>query len=426
MEGWEVPKQIEPKSPAVVNRLRDKPGLHAVGGVIGLFLQVSRSRRDPDVLRRSWVLRATIGSRRRDVGLGSFPTVTLEKARERAREARDMIDRGEDPIEARRQRRVALIKEQNGAMTFADAAERVAKIKSTEFKSARHIEQWINTIRQHANPKIGNLPVADVDVHAVLRALEPLWTSRTETATRLRGRIESVLAWATVNGYRTGDNPARWRGNLDAALPKPGAIAAVEHFAAVPVDDMPDFMAQLRQRDGMAAKALEFAVLTAARSGAVRGARWDEIDLEAGVWTIPAERMKGRRHATADFRVPLSDDARALLRGLPRDDRQPLIFPAPRGGAMSDMAMAAVLKRMGVAATVHGFRSTFKDWVAERTAYANEVSEAALAHSIGSAVERAYRRGDLFEKRSRLMRDWAGFCAMPTATGGKIVAIGKK
>jgi integrase len=261
-------------------------------------------------------------------------------------------------------------------------------------------------LERYAFPVLGKRPVEDIDLPAVESVLAPIWLERTETAKRLRGRIESVLSWAIASGKREGPNPARWRGNLDAVLAKPSKVSKVQHHRALPWKEIGRFMADLRQRQGMAARALEFAILTAARSGEVRFAVWSEIDLEARCWTIPAERMKaGREHC-----VPLSAPALALLAALPRMEGSPYVFAAPRGGALSDMSISAVCRRMEVDAVPHGFRSTFRDWTAESTAYARDVAEMALAHTIPNAVEAAYRRGTLFDKRVRLMRDWAAFC----------------
>lgn len=394
-------------SPAEIRQLMKLPGFHAVGGVTGLHIQVT------DHKARSWVLRFLYGGRRRDMGLGSFPSVTLEQARQRAREARDQIARGVDPIAERRRLKSERITAAAKRLTFADAAKRVHAIKVAEFRNRKHADQWLNTIEQHAVPKIGRLDVAEVDFHAVLGVLEPIWKTKTETAKRLRGRIESVLAWATVNGFRAGDNPARWRGNLDAALPKPGSIAKVVHFRALPYAAVPAFMAALRQRDGMAAKALEFSILTAARSGEVRGMTWAEVDLDKKmkIWTVPAARMKVER----EHRVPLSPAAVAVLESLKSNRRDDdLVFPAQAGGQLSDMTTNAVLKRMKVNAVTHGFRSSFRDWAAEQTNFPREVAEAALAHVVGDRVEAAYRRGDLFEKRRKLMATWAAYCASAT------------
>lgn len=381
-----------------VSRLRE-PGLHAVGGVSGLYLQVTPSG------ARTWILRATIGGKRRDMGLGGFPDVTLATAREKAREARAKIEQGIDPI-LERERALSLLKaEQAKSMTFEAACRALIDAKSDEWRNAKHRAQWSSSLETYAYPVIGKLQVGDVGQAHVLSVLQPIWKDKTETANRLRGRIEQVLDWAKVRGFREGENPARWRGHLDKLLPAPAKIARVVHHKALPIDAMPGFMAALRQRKGIAPRALEFLVLTAARSGEVRGATWQEIDMDAAVWTVPAERMKaGKEH-----RVPLSPQALALLAGLPRVHGIELVFPAPRGGLLSDMALTALMRRMELDAVPHGMRSTFRDWAAERTNYPREVAEMALAHTIGSAVEAAYRRGDLFTKRAEMMAEWSKF-----------------
>lgn len=383
-----------------VSRLRD-PGLHAVGGVSGLYLQVTASG------ARTWILRATMGGKRRDMGLGGYPDVTLAEAREKAREARAKIEQGIDPI-LERERALSLLKaEQAKSMTFEAACKALIDAKIDEWRNAKHRAQWSSSLETYAYPVIGKLQVGDVGQAHVLSVLQPIWKDKTETANRLRGRIEQVLDWAKVRGFREGENPARWRGHLDKLLPAPAKIARVVHHKALPIDAMPGFMAALRQRKGIAPRALEFLVLTAARSGEVRGATWQEIDMDAAVWTVPADRMKaGKEH-----RVPLSPQALALLAGLPRVHGIELVFPAPRGGQLSDMALTALMRRMELDAVPHGMRSTFRDWTAERTNYPREVAEMALAHTIGNAVEAAYRRGDLFTKRAEIMFEWARFLA---------------
>lgn len=402
-----MPKLAEEKSALEVRRLT-RPGLHTVGGVQGLLLKVNKTG------ARSWILRATVGAKRRDIGLGSFPDVTLADARERAREARDLIRQGIDPVEQRKAVRRELIASQGRALTFQEAARRFLAQKTSEFRNPKHAAQWESTLATYAFPTLGKMGVAEIELAHVVNVLEPIWQTKTETASRLRGRIESVLAWATVSGFRSGDNPARWKGNLDAVLPKPGKVGRPTHQRALPIDAMPEFMAALRQREGMAARALEFLILTAARSGEVRGARWDEIDEKARLWTVPGERMKaGREH-----RVPLSDAAMAVLSTLPRDGD--IVFAAPRGGKLSDMSISAVTRRMGVDAVPHGFRATFRTWAAERTGFPHEVAEQALAHTIKSGVERAYRRGDLLKKRADLMAAWAKFCLSADQTGNVV------
>lgn len=394
-----------------VKRL-SKPGLHAVGGVSGLCLAIGPGD------RCCWILRTMIGGKRRELGLGAFPDVTLAQAREAARATRQKIREGVDPAAEREAARRALLVEQAARMTFDQCAAEVVKVKQAESSNPKHAAQWESTLATYASPIVGKLPVADIELAHVVQALEPHWHDKTETMTRVRQRIEAVLSWATARGYRAGDNPARWRGNLDTVLPKPTKIAKVKHHAALPIPEMGAFMADLRQRGGVAARALEFTILTAARSGEVRGATWAEIDLAAKTWTIPADRMKAGR----DHRVPLSPAAVELLERQPCQQGTNLIFPGARGGVMSDATMAAVLKRMDVPVTVHGFRSTFRDWTAEYTSTPHHVAEMALAHTIKNAAEAAYRRGDLLEKRRRLMEQWAEFCAAP-ATAATVTPI---
>jgi integrase len=306
-------------------------------------------------------------------------------------------------------------------LTFEQCASKYIAVKSAEWSNAKHAAQWAATLATYAYPVIGPIMVRDVELPQVKAVLDPIWTTKTETATRVRGRIEAVLDWATVNGYRSGLNPARWRGHLDKVLAAPAKIAKIEHHAAVPVPEVGAFMRALRAQEGMGARALEFAILTAARSGEVRGATWGEIDLDAAVWVVPGERMKaGKEH-----RVPLSDAAVAVLREVPRMAGTDVVFSSTKGAALSDMTLSAVMRRMGVACVPHGFRSTFRDWCSERTSYPRDVAEMALAHAIGDKVEAAYRRGDLFEKRRRMMDEWATFCARVEPAKGAVVPMRK-
>ena len=403
-----MPRKASELTAIAIQRLT-APGLHFVGGVAGLALQVLPSG------ARTWVLRITVGAKRRDMGMGGYPGVPLAKARVAARVARAKVRSGIDPIEEGRAARSALKASQAAALTFEQCAAAYISANAVGWKNAKHAQQWRNTLAQHAYPKLGMLLVRDVGLPHVLAVLEPLWLTTTETASRLRGRIESVLDWATVRGYRSGDNPARWRGHLDKLLPAPSKVAKPEHHIAVALADVAGFVLKLRAAEGMGARALEFAILTAARSGEVRGARWAEVDRQAKLWVIPAARMKaGKEH-----RVPLSDAALSLLDALPKIDAGDLVFPASRTGLdgvakpLSDMALTAVMRRMGLDAVPHGFRSTFRDWCSERTNYPRDVAEMALAHTIGDKVEAAYRRGDLFDKRCRMMDDWAAFLARP-------------
>lgn len=382
-----------------VNRLT-KAGYHFVGGVSGLALQVSPSG------ARSWILRATVGTRRRDIGLGGFPDVTLAGAREAARTAREKIKNGIDPVEESKAKRSALAAAQASALTFSDAAAKYIAAHESGWKNAKHAAQWSATLETYAFPTIGKIRVSEIETAHVVSILESIWKTKTETASRLRGRIESVLDWATVRGYRKGENPARWRGHLDKLLPARSKVQKVDHHAALPFGEIGAFMVELAKVEGLGARALEFAILTAARSGEVRGATWSEIDLTAKVWTIPASRMKAEK----EHRIPLSDTAVSLLEALPRIAGTDLVFPSARNAQLSDMTLTAVLRRMEKPVTAHGFRSTFRDWAGETTAYPREVIEHALAHQLKDKAEASYARGTLFEKRRRLMNDWAKQC----------------
>lgn len=405
-----MPRIAKPLTALEVKRL-DRPGLHAVGTVAGLRMLVKPNG------ARSWVLRTMVGARRVDLGLGGYPTVTLALAQESARTALQKIRSGIDPAAERRARR------QTVEWTFRRCAEAYIAAHRASWRSAKHAAQWESTLETYVYPKFGHKHVRDITKGDVLAAIEPAWTSKNETMVRVRNRIELVLAWAMQRDYRPdGPNPARWRGNLDATLPPPSKVNQREHFEAVAIDDLHLFVQRLRRVAGMSARALEFAILTVSRTGAVRTATWDEIDLEAKVWTIPARKMKaGRPH-----RVPLSEQAIALLESLPRAERtehdQPdLVFPGAKGGKpLSDMSLTAAMRRMGLSAVPHGFRSTFSDWCAERTPTPAEVREMALAHAIGDKTEEAYRRGDLFEKRRVLMDWWATFIDTPPARGSVV------
>lgn len=364
-----------------------KPGRHGDGR--GLFLYVKPSG------SRSWVLRYQVQGRRRDLGLGSYPDVSLAMARERASEARRLIANGEDPIAKRQQAK---------PKTFKDAALELIESKRPGWKNAKHAAQWTSTLETYVFPKIGPVQVAKIETADVIGTLTPIWSEKPETANRVRQRIEAVLDYASALGIRTGDNPARWRGHLDHLLPKPTKVRAVKHHAALPHADIATFLADLDTRKGVSTRALAFTILTAARSGETRGMTWGEVDLEQRVWTIPAERMKaGKEH-----RVPLADAAIAYLG--PRRANDTLVFEseAKPGRPISDMSMTAVLRRMGRdGITVHGFRSTFRDWAGETTGFPREVIEAALAHGIKDRAEAAYARSDLFDKRRDLMVAWA-------------------
>jgi integrase len=358
------------------------------------------------------------------MGLGSWHSVTLEKARRKAAALRDAFLDGRDPQAEKRQARQAERVAEAKATTFEQAAQAYIRAHRAGWKSPKSLVSWEHTLSAFAYPVIGKLPVDAIDTDLVMKVLDQeiadgpdgkpasLWSRRPETASRLRGRIESILDYARVIGQRQGENPARWRGHLDHLLPARQAVAKTVHHPALPYRDLPAFMIDLRERDGVAARALEFAILTAARTGEVIGARWAEIDLQSRLWTVPAERMKaGREH-----RVPLSEAAMALLAALKREGDR--VFP------VSNMAMTMLLRRMGRGdLTVHGFRSTFSDWCAEQTNFPSEVREMALAHAVGDRVEAAYRRGDLFEKRRELMEAWARYADGEEPAEGNVVRL---
>jgi integrase len=376
-------------------------GYHHDGG--GLYLQV---REGKGGLTRSWAFRYTRQGRARIMGLGPLALVSLPEAREKAREARKLLQAGVDPLEAREAQRASQATPSAPSVTFQQAAQSYMDAHDAAW-GAIHAAQWRNSLGAYAFPKLGGLPVAAIDTGRVLSVVEPIWKSKTETASRVRNRIEKVLDWATVRELRSGDNPARWKGHLEHILPARGKVRRVEHFAALPYPEMPAFMAALRARAGVAARALEFAILVAGRSKEVRGARWSEINFAERLWTVPAERMKAKR----EHRVPLSDAALAILAA--QRGASDFVFPSTKAGrrALNNNAFYDLLRRIGRGGlTSHGFRSSFRDWAAERSGFPAEVAEMALAHSVGSAVEQAYRRSDLFDRRRQLAEDWARWC----------------
>lgn len=391
----DMPKKAKDLTAIEVSRITT-PGRHAVGTVPGLQLVVSPSG------SRSWILRTKVGFKRRAIGLGSYPEVTLAMAHQKARNVKEIIASGVDPVAEKRKRKDALKKAQIQFITFADAALRCHRKKTAGFKNDKHVKDWISSIERYVNPHIGNTPVSDIGLPEILSVLEPIWKEKTETASRVRQRVEQVLNWATVSGYRTGENPARWTGWLDAILEKPSDIRKEKHFKSMPYENIAAFMVELRKRPAMTARALEWIILTACRSSEARGATWAEIDLKTKVWTIPKDRIKmGREH-----RVPLSNDAVKLLKALPRFKGSDLLFTAPRGGQLSDMSISMLCRRMKVDAVPHGFRATFKTWATEQTAFPDLISEMCLAHRVGNDVREAYARGDLLDKRRKLMDAW--------------------
>ena len=342
------------------------------------------------------------------MGLVPIHTVSLAEAREEALRCRKLLRDGIDPIEERRAKRAARLKETISAMTFKACAETYIKSHAVAWKNPKHVKQWSSTLETYAFPVIGALPVDMVDTGLVMQVLDPIWREKTETASRLRGRMEAILDWATVRGHRKGENPARWKGHLEALLPAKAKVAKVTHHAALPYQEISSFMSELRKRDGTAARGLELLILTATRTSEALGATWDEFDLTNKVWIIPADRMKAKN----EHRIPLSEDAMAVLDGLQAHRQGRFVLPGQGGKRpLSNMAFLQVLKRMGRGdLTAHGFRSTFRDWAAEQTSYPSEVAEMALAHTVSNKVEAAYRRGDMFEKRRRIMDDWARYC----------------
>jgi integrase len=387
-----------------------RPGLHSDGA--GLYLRVGADT------ARSWVFRYMLDGKSREMGFGATHAVTLAQARQKAQDARSLLSDGKDPlalkraVEAERRLQDAL------KITFKACAEKYITAHEQSWRNEKHRAQWRSTLEDYAYPQIGELPVASVDTAVVTKILEPIWSTKPETASRLRGRIEVILDWARVRGFRTGENPARWRGHLENLFPAKRKVRRVRHHPALPYIELGAFMQLLAGREGISARALEFTILTAARTSETIGARWSEIDLEEKIWIVPPDRMKaGREH-----RVPLCDRAIKMLDELGR--KSEFVFPGMRKGEpLSNMAMLEMLKEMKRRdITVHGFRSTFRDWGAERTSFPAEVVEAALAHMIGDKTEAAYRRGDLFEKRRRLMDAWAKF-ATSVPTAGEVVAL---
>ncbi|MGH1457214.1 MAG: tyrosine-type recombinase/integrase [Alphaproteobacteria bacterium] len=407
-----IAKELKPLAVAKLN----KPGMHFVGGVTGLALRISSTG------SRSWILRATVGNKRRDMGLGRYPEISLAKAKELTVEQRLKIRDGIDPILARQNAQAALKAEQASFISFEEAAQQYINAHRAGWKNAKHASQWSNTLKAYAYPVLSGLHVKDVTVDHILQVIEPIWQTKTETANRVRNRIELVLDWAKARGSRTGDNPARWKGNLDALLPAPSRVSKVSHHKAMDWRDVSAFMQELKQQDSVGAKALMLTILTATRSGEVRKATWDEIDLEQAVWTIPAERMK----AGKEQRIPLSPEAVAILRKQPHIADIPYIFSNKVGKPLSDMALTQLLRRMELDCTVHGFRSTFRDWAGETTAFPREVIEHALAHKLKDKAEAAYARGDLFTKRRKLMAAWADFLKQTQTEQSRVVPINKK
>lgn len=381
------------------------PGYYPDGN--GLYLQIS------DSTTKSWIYRYALAGRTREMGLGSFPEVSLAKARAKAAEARSLKAEGFDPIDERRAKKAAEAADRARQITFEDAAKKYIQTHKAGWRNAKHGNQWENTLKMYAYPSVGTLPVQDINTAKVLKVLEPIWTTKTETATRVRQRLEAILDWAKTREHRSGDNPARWKGHLENLLPKPGKIQKVKHHPALPYPDLPDFMQDLSQEGGVAPKGLQFMVLTAARTSEVTGAKWSEFDVGKKIWTVPKSRIKaGKEH-----RVPLSDPCVALLEEMRRFSTGDYVFPGgKRDQPLSNAAFLALLDRMNRSdITAHGFRSTFRDWAAEQTTFPREIAEVALGHVNDDETEAAYLRTDFFDKRRKLMEEWANFAAMSSS-----------
>jgi integrase len=441
-----MPKKAKELKPIELSRLT--PGRHAVGGVPGLLLQVpdpNKALKDGKVrTSRVWVLRYSLNGRRRDQGLGGYPEVGLAEARDRARKARASVFDGQDPIALKRTAKSAIAAASAASVTFRQAAEDYIATRQSGWKDGgKSADQWRSTLEAYAMPICGDLQVADITTAVVLKVLQqpvkqksgtkgeqtaprPLWEARTETASRLRNRIELIIAYSDRQADRERPNPARWKKHLDAVLSAPGLIAQEEHHPALPYADTPSFICRASSLEGEGARALVFCILTAVRSRNAREAQWREVDFDARVWTIPATKMKGKKNKSREHRVPLSEPAIQLLRGQKQGEPDDLIFPGAKGRPLSDATLAKVIERLnradkmrwidpksGREATPHGFRSSFRDWVAEKTSFPGEVAEAALAHALDSQVEAAYKRSDLLERRRKLMDAWAKFVTTP-------------
>jgi len=421
-----MPKIAKPLSNVAVNRITSV-GWHAVGGVAGLLLQIRKPAQADTPTPRSWILRIRIGNERQLIGLGSYPKVSLAQAREQAKALTYDAKQGIDLRAQKRAQRSAVIAAASKNKTFVECAAAYMEAHSEDYTSAKHRKQWPATLNMYAYPVIGKILISDITMRHVLDVLlqdtigkdkqvGKLWYVKTETAKRLLGRIKTVLDYATVNEYRTGNNPAIWKGYLETQLPSPSKLSQTNHHTAVPYIDIGDFMSILRRDENISAKALEFLILTAVRSGSVREAEWSEIDLDEKLWVIPAANTKTKQ----EHRVPLAPHAIALLKSLPKIAGNPKLFPSARGKALSDMALSQLMRRMKergelkVAAVPHGFRSSFRDWAAEQTSYSDEIRKAASGHTVGDSVHQAYQRTDLLEKRRRLMNEWAKFLDRPS------------
>lgn len=394
-----MPRKAKELGALEVSRLKET-GSYAVGGVPGLYLRVEGAS-------RAWVYRYVVkdSQKRRRMGLGPYPTITLARARELAREAFEQLQQGIDPLAHKESSLREAQKQRAKHMLFKEAARQCILSKEAEWKNAKHAQQWTNTLQTYAFPIMGNLSVVEIDTEEVLQVLSPIWETKTETANRVRNRIETVLNWATVQGKRdsTIPNPARWKGHLEFLLANPEKIKKVQHFKAIPYKIIPEEFKRILEAKGLGAQALFLQAMTVTRSNVVRHAVWEEFNLDEGYWFIPKEKMK----VAKDQKIPLSTQTKEFLKNLPRTHS--LVFPS-KGKPLSDMTISAVLKRLNIDAVPHGFRSSFRDWAAETTSFEPFVVEMCLAHTISSKVEAAYRRGDLYEKRKIVMQAWADYC----------------
>lgn len=405
------------KLSAIAVRNAKRPGLYGDGA--GLYLRVGPSG------AKSWVYRFMLRGKARTMGLGPLHTLSLADARDAAQAARQKVNAGIDPIADREAEAAIRAREAAPVLTFRQCAERYIAAQESAWSDDNYRAAWVSALERFAYPVIGDMAVRDVDTPAVLKVIEPLWNDRTATASRLRSMIEAVLDWATARDEREGANPAAWRGRISKILPSPAKVRPVRHHRALPYEKAPEFMAAVRAREGVAFRALEFLTLTATRSGETLGAAWEEIDTDKAIWSIPAARMKSRR----PFRVPLSRPALEILDALPRVKGNRYVFPGTRQGrSLSERMLIVALDMMKWRSetTPHGLRSCFRDWAGERTAYPREIAEAALAHAIGDRTERSYARGDLFDRRARLMCDWAAYLDTGTASAEVVpIRLGK-
>jgi integrase len=430
-----MPKIAKPLNDMQVRRI-NRVGWHAVGGVAGLLLQVRTPAKEGAQIPRSWILRVKVGNERQPIGLGSYPQVSLAEAREQAKKLVIEAKQGVNLKAKKRAQRSALLSEASKNKTFKECAEAYMEAHSSDYSSEKHRKQWPSTLTAYAYPILGNMLVSEITMRDVLSVLnqevkvsetefKKLWYVKTETAKRLLGRIKTVLDYAIVNEYRTGTNPAQWTGYLSTQLPSPKKLQKVEHHPAVPYQMIGDFMSKLRKNESISAKAVEFLILTAVRSGSVRQAEWSEIDYDKKLWVIPAKHTKAKQ----EHRVPLQPQAIKLLRSLPKTGESNIVFPSPTGKSLSDMALSQLMKGMRergeltVEGVPHGFRSTFRDWAAEQTAYPDEIRKAASGHTLGDAVKEAYQRTDLLDKRRQLMFEWARFLDNNAIKSAKILPL---